>query len=155
MGSLSTYHLFYYPACNPICFTSRFWFQYVSSVFPQHRQWVSADTPDVHFTATYLRASLKSAQNTENVLAVYLKEGADKHFCINQTRRGSQGYSNKPKHNLSRFTSHQTTTQLSLKTVTPVSFSLGHQKDQAQSSCCFDKVFAFHRGGSKQGKNQL
>lgn len=86
------------------------------------------------------------------MFAVYLKEAADKHFCTNQTWGRSQGYSNKPKHNLSPFTSPQTTTQLSLKTVIPASSSFGHQNDQAQSSCCFDKVFTSHGGGSKQKK---
>lgn len=31
------------------------------------------ETPDVHFMATYFRASLKSAKNMEKLFAVYLK----------------------------------------------------------------------------------
>lgn len=153
MGALSIYDLFYCLACNPICSTSYFWFKYGSSIFPQDGQWVSADTLHVHFIATCFSASFKSACNIENLFAVYLKEAVDKHFCINQT--WESGYSSRPKHNLSRLTLRQTTIQLSLKTVMAVRFSCSCQKNLAQSSCCFDKVFTSHRGGSEQKNSDL
>lgn len=157
MGSLSIYHLFYYLAGNPICSTSCFWFKYVSFIFQQNGQWVSADTINMHFIATCFSASPKSAYNIEHLLAVnYFTEAADKRFCINQTqRRRSQGQSNRPKHNLSRFTLRPTTTQLSWNTVIAVSFSSNHQNNRAQSSCCFDKVFTSHSGGSEQKNSDL
>lgn len=155
LGSLSICHLFYHLACDLICSISRVWFKYVSSIFRQNGQWVLADTLDVHFIATCFNASFKSAYNTENLFSVYLKEVADKHFSINQTWGGSQGSSNRPKHNLSRFTLHQTTTQLSLKTVTVVSFTFGHQKNQAQNSCCLDQIFTSHRGIGVSKKLQI
>lgn len=138
LGSLSICRLFYHLACALICSISWVWFKYVSSIFQRNGQRVSADTLGVHFIATCFSISFKSAYNTENLFSVYLKEAADKHFSTNQTREGSQGSSNRPKHNLSRFTLHQTTPQLSSKTVIAVSFTFGHQKNQAQNSCCFD-----------------
>lgn len=138
LGSLSICRLFYHLACALICSISWVWFKYVSSIFQRNGQWVSADTLGVHFIATCFSISFKSAYNTENLFSVYWKEAADKHFSTNQTREGSQGSSNRPKHNLSRFTLHQTTPQLSSKTVIAVSFTFSHQKNQAQNSCYSD-----------------
>lgn len=128
-----------------------FWFKYMSSIFQQNGQWVSADTLDVHFKLS-TSVPFSNLHITENLFTIDFKEAVEEHYCINQSWERNGG-----------TLTGQGIIYPDLFFVRPLLngawkllFLLAFPSvTKRTSSCCIDKVFISHRGGKNQKKSDL